>query len=151
MSTDDWKNHPFEKLHETGNPSLLVTLSSFVVWKDGVICSTGAVGAKHIIKLIKWAMELQGSGLDPPVNSAKGTTSTHLCNLKAPWYPGQGLSLTLVPTTEITVTNGGTQARGTWVGTKGVPSVAWEMKAAVAKGMFFYFSATYTALGAPEA
>eukprot|EP00961_Rhodomonas_salina_P029425 396776-Rhodomonas_salina.1 len=56
MSTYNWKSHPFEKLHETGNPALPATLSSFIVWKDGVVHSTGAVCAKHIIGLIKWAM-----------------------------------------------------------------------------------------------
>eukprot|EP00961_Rhodomonas_salina_P074810 1004634-Rhodomonas_salina.1 len=56
MSSYNWKNHPFEKLHETGHPTLPATLSSFVVWKDGVVLSTGAVGAKHIIALIKWVM-----------------------------------------------------------------------------------------------
>eukprot|EP00961_Rhodomonas_salina_P038687 519820-Rhodomonas_salina.1 len=56
MSTYNWKNHPVEKLHETGSPNTPATLSSFVVWKDGIVCSTGAVGARHIMKLIKWLM-----------------------------------------------------------------------------------------------
>eukprot|EP00961_Rhodomonas_salina_P202908 2737398-Rhodomonas_salina.4 len=37
MSTYNWKNHPFETLHETGHPTLPVTLSLLIVWKDGVI------------------------------------------------------------------------------------------------------------------
>eukprot|EP00961_Rhodomonas_salina_P138734 1866456-Rhodomonas_salina.1 len=56
MSTYNWKNHPFEKLHEAGSPNTPATLSSFVVWKDGVVRSTRAVGAKHIKQLIKWLM-----------------------------------------------------------------------------------------------
>eukprot|EP00961_Rhodomonas_salina_P127895 1724146-Rhodomonas_salina.2 len=58
MSTYNWKNHPFEKLHEMSSPNTPATLSSFVVWKDGVIHSTRAqaVGSKHISMLIKWLM-----------------------------------------------------------------------------------------------
>eukprot|EP00961_Rhodomonas_salina_P048640 653000-Rhodomonas_salina.1 len=56
MSSFNWKNHPLEKLHETGLPHVRATLSSFVVWKDGVIRSTSAVGGKYITKLVTWLM-----------------------------------------------------------------------------------------------
>eukprot|EP00961_Rhodomonas_salina_P032168 433717-Rhodomonas_salina.1 len=47
---------PTDTRFRKGNGVVRATLSSFVVWKDGVIRSTAAVGGKYITMLVAWLM-----------------------------------------------------------------------------------------------
>eukprot|EP00961_Rhodomonas_salina_P089006 1197198-Rhodomonas_salina.1 len=54
MSAFRWRNNGIKRLHAKGDSSRPVTLSEFVVWKDGVDHSTCAVGRLYVMSMIKY-------------------------------------------------------------------------------------------------
>eukprot|EP00961_Rhodomonas_salina_P280122 3784515-Rhodomonas_salina.1 len=54
MLAFQWRNNRIKRLLAKGDSSRPVTLSEFVVWKDGVDCSTRAVGGLYEMSMIKY-------------------------------------------------------------------------------------------------